>query len=75
VQGRNLAISYSPGNFDGVVDFDCATRDSSTGNTKAEFVPNSQFTQLPPDDRHPNHAGYNAMGMAVDIRPFAPRHR
>ena len=22
-----------------------------------------------------NHAGYNAMGLAVDIRPFAPRRR
>ncbi len=66
----------SPGLFDGVAEFDKATLDPATGNMKAEFVPNSQFTQLPWDYLHPNHAGYNAMGMAVDIRPFAPRgHR
>jgi hypothetical protein len=66
----------SSGLFDGVVEFDGATLDPATGNMKAEFVPNSQFTQSPWDYLHPNHAGYNAMGMAVDIRPFAPsRHR
>lgn len=59
--------------FDGVVDFDAATLDPATGNMKAAYVPNSQFTQLPWDYLHPNHAGYNAMGMAIDIRPFAPR--
>ena len=42
---------------------------------KAVFLPNSQFTQLPWDYLHPNHAGYNAMGLVVDIAPFAPRHR
>ena len=26
------------------------------------------------DYLHPNHAGYNAMGLAVDITPFAPDH-
>jgi lysophospholipase L1-like esterase len=41
----------------------------------AVFLPNSQFTQLPWDYLHPNHAGYNAMGLVVDIAPFAPRHR
>jgi lysophospholipase L1-like esterase len=63
------------GLFDGVVDFDQATLDPTTGNMKAAYVPNSQFTQLPWDYLHPNHAGYNAMGLAVDITPFAPaRH-
>ena len=65
----------TPGNFDGVVDFDAATRDpdpASLGNMKAKYLPNSQFTQLPWDYLHPNHAGYNAMGLAVDIAPFAP---
>jgi lysophospholipase L1-like esterase len=62
------------GLFDGVEDFDAATLDPATGNMKAEFLPNSQFTQLPWDYLHPNHAGYNAMGEAVDIKPFAPRH-
>lgn len=61
-----------PGVFDGVAEFDKATLDPATGAMKAEFVANSQFTQLPWDYLHPNHAGYNAMGMAVDIRPFAP---
>jgi lysophospholipase L1-like esterase len=62
------------GLFDGVEDFDAATLDPATGNMKVEFLPNSQFTQLPWDYLHPNHAGYNAMGLAVDIKPFAPRH-
>src|SRR2546427_259707 len=67
----------TPGNFDGVVDFDAATRDpdpAALGNMKAKYLPNSQFTQLPLDYLHPNHAGYNAMGLAVDIAPFAPAH-
>jgi len=65
----------SSGLFDGVEDFDAATLDPATGNMRAEFLPNSQFTQLPWDYLHPNHAGYNAMGAAVDIKPFAPaRH-
>jgi len=59
--------------FDGVVDFDAATLDPATGNMKAAYLPNSQFTQLPWDYLHPNHAGYNAMGLAIDIAPFAPR--
>jgi len=62
------------GLFDGVEDFDGATLDPTTGNMKAVFLPNSQFTQLPWDYLHPNHAGYNAMGLAVDITPFAPHH-
>jgi lysophospholipase L1-like esterase len=60
------------GLFDGVEDFDGATLDATTGNMRAEFLPNSQFTQLPWDYLHPNHAGYLAMGEAVDIKPFAP---
>jgi lysophospholipase L1-like esterase len=61
------------GLFDGVEEFDGVTLDPATGNVKARFLPNSQFTQLPWDYLHPNHAGYNAMGLAVDIAPFAPR--
>ena len=60
------------GLFDGVVDFDAAVLDPATGNMKAAYVPNSQFTQLPWDYLHPNHAGYNAMGLSIDIAPFAP---
>jgi lysophospholipase L1-like esterase len=61
------------GLFDGVEDFDAATLDTATGNMKAEYVPNSQMTQLPWDYLHPNHAGYLAMAQAVDIAPFKPR--
>jgi lysophospholipase L1-like esterase len=74
---RQLINGYirTSGLFDGVVDFDQATLDPTTGNMKAAYLPNSQFTQLPWDYLHPNHAGYNAMGLAVDITPFAPgRH-
>jgi lysophospholipase L1-like esterase len=60
------------GLFDGVVDFDKATLDPATGNMKAQYLPNSQFTQLPWDYLHPNHAGYNAMGLAIDVTVFAP---
>jgi lysophospholipase L1-like esterase len=62
------------GLYDGVVDFDEATLDPSTGNMKAEYVPNSQFTQLPWDYLHPNHAGYTAMGEAIDLSFFASRY-
>jgi lysophospholipase L1-like esterase len=41
---------------------------------KAGYLPNSQLTELPRDYLHPNHAGYNAMGMAIDITQFAPAH-
>jgi lysophospholipase L1-like esterase len=44
------------------------------GNLKPKYLPNSQFTQLPWDYLHPNHAGYNAMGQAVGTAPFAPAH-
>jgi lysophospholipase L1-like esterase len=60
------------GLYDGVVDFDSATLDPTTGNMRAPYLPNSQFTQLPWDYLHPNHAGYNAMGLSVDISAFAP---
>jgi lysophospholipase L1-like esterase len=72
----NAFIRNSGGLFDGVEDFDAATLDPATGNMQAEFLPNSQFTQLPWDYLHPNHAGYIAMGEAVDITPFASaRHQ
>ena len=62
----------TPGLFDAVIDFDKATLDPATGNMKAAYLPNSQFTQLPWDYLHPNHAGYNAMGSAIDVSLFAP---
>jgi lysophospholipase L1-like esterase len=73
---RRVLNDYIRGSglFDGVEDFDAATLDPSTGNMQAEFLPNSQFTQLPWDYLHPNRAGYNMMGLVVDILPFAPAH-
>jgi lysophospholipase L1-like esterase len=54
------------GIFDGVVDFDAATVDPSTGELKLEFQPNSTLGG-PGDKLHPNRAGYAAMGEAVDL--------
>ena len=54
------------GIFDGVIDFDAATLDKSTGELKAEFQPNST-TGGPGDKLHPNRAGYAAMGRAIDL--------
>jgi lysophospholipase L1-like esterase len=70
---RQVLNTYirTSGLYDAVVDFDAATLDPSTNNMKAEYVPNSLFTQLPWDYLHPNHAGYTAMGMSIDIRPLA----
>ena len=52
--------------FDGVIDFDAATRDPRTGGLRAEFQPNSSIGG-PGDGLHPNRAGYLAMGNAVDL--------
>ena len=68
------AYIRTSGLYDGVVDFDAATLDPSTGNMKAEYLPNSQFTQLPWDYLHPNHAGYTVMGEAIDLSFFASRY-
>jgi lysophospholipase L1-like esterase len=72
--GRQVLNTFirTSGLFDGVEEFDLATLDPATGNMRAVYLPNSQFTQLPWDYLHPNHAGYNAMGLVVDIGPFAP---
>ncbi len=73
--GRKVLNNFirTGGLFDGVEDFDTATLDPATGNMKAEYVPNSQMTQLPWDYLHPNHAGYLAMAGAVDLAPFRPQ--
>jgi hypothetical protein len=52
--------------FDGVADFDAATRDTRTGGLRAELRPNSSIGG-PGDALHPNRAGYLAMGNAVDL--------
>jgi lysophospholipase L1-like esterase len=55
--------------FDGVADFDAATRDTGTGGLRAELRPNSSIGG-PGDALHPNRAGYLAMANAVDLRLF-----
>ena len=60
------------GVFDGVADFDRATTDAQTGEMKAEFVPDNTVGG-PGDKLHPNRAGYQAMGMAIDLGLFGVR--
>ena len=60
------------GLFDAVADFDAATLDPATGSLKPEFQPNSSIGG-PGDLLHPNRAGYQAMGNALDLKIFAPR--
>ena len=60
------------GVFDGVADFDRATTDLQTGGMKAEFVPDNTVGG-PGDKLHPNRLGYQAMGMAVDLKLFGVR--
>ena len=57
--------------FDAVADFDAATVDPATGALREEFVPNSTVGGAG-DRLHPNRAGYQAMGNAVDLKLFAP---
>jgi lysophospholipase L1-like esterase len=64
------AFIRAEGSFDGVVDFDLATRDPHTGGLRAVFQPNST-TGGPGDRLHPNRAGYQAMAIAVDISLLA----
>ena len=62
------------GLFDGVVDFDAATRDPQTGALKEAFQPNST-TGGAGDRLHPNRAGYHAMGNAIDLGLLVPGRR
>jgi lysophospholipase L1-like esterase len=66
------AFIRSGGVFDAVADFDAATVDPKTGTLRAEFVPNSTIGGAG-DRLHPNRAGYQAMGSAVELKIFAPR--
>jgi lysophospholipase L1-like esterase len=73
-QAINTFIRTS-GVFDGVADFDAATRDDRTGGLRSAYQPNSTIGGAG-DRLHPNRAGYQAMGNAVDLRLLAPRrHR
>ena len=64
------AFIRSSGLFDAVADFDKATVDPQTGGMRAEFVPESTMGG-PGDKLHPNRAGYQAMGLAVDLKLFS----
>lgn len=55
------------GVFDGVAEFDTATLDPQTGGMQAAFVPDNTVGG-PGDKLHPNRMGYQAMGMAVDLK-------
>jgi lysophospholipase L1-like esterase len=57
--------------FDFVVDFAAATIDPATGGLRQAFQPNST-TGGAGDKLHPNRAGYQAMGAAIDPALFAP---
>ncbi|MGE0226327.1 MAG: GDSL-type esterase/lipase family protein, partial [Acetobacteraceae bacterium] len=56
----------SAGIFDGVIDFDAATRDPATGELRAEHQPNTSIGG-PGDKLHPNRLGYLAMAGAIDL--------
>ena len=66
------AFIRTGGLFDAVADFDAATVDPATGALREEFVPNSTVGGAG-DRLHPNRAGYQAMGSAIDLKIFAPR--
>jgi len=51
--------------YDGVIDFDAATRDPAS---PGKFLPLYDSG----DHLHPNDAGYEAMGKAIDLHLFAP---
>jgi lysophospholipase L1-like esterase len=57
--------------FDAVADFDRATRDPATGELRAEMQPDGVIGGEG-DKVHPNHAGYLAMGFAVDLDTLLP---
>ena len=59
------------GLFDAVADFDAATVDPATGALREEFVPNSTVGGAG-DRLHPNRAGYQAMGSAIQLDMFRP---
>lgn len=56
--------------FEGYVDFDQVSSDPTTGEMRAEFVPEST-TGGAGEKLHPNRVGYQAMGNAFDLRVIA----
>ena len=59
------------GLFDGVIDFDAATRDPATGALFAHMKPGSSIGGTG-DGLHPNRLGYQAMAAAVDLDLILP---
>jgi len=59
------------GVFDGVVDFDRAISDPTTGAMRTEFAHNTTVGG-DGDKLHPNRLGYIAMGMAIDLDLLKP---
>ena len=56
------------GRFDGVIDFDAATRDPAQPSRLSPAVDGG-------DHLHPSAAGYRVMGEAIDLALFAPPSR
>ena len=81
-QALNKLIRDSTGVFDGVIDFDAATIDRTTGQLRAEFKPPSTIGGAGTtvsggagDGLTPNRAGYIAMADAVDLKLLLPGQR
>lgn len=73
-QTLNALLRASGPLFDGVIDFDAATTDRSTGQLRAEYKPSSTAGG-PGDGTTPNRAGYIAMADAVDLKLLLPPPR
>ena len=73
-QTLNAAIRGNGTPFDGVIDFDAATTDRTTGQIRAEFKA-FPGAAAPSDGVLPNRAGYIAMADAVDLKLFLPPAR
>jgi lysophospholipase L1-like esterase len=63
------AFIRTSGVFDAVADFDAATVDAASGGLREEMIPNSTVGGAG-DRLHPNRAGYQAMGLAIDVKVF-----
>ncbi len=58
--------------FDGAVDFDRATLDTTSGELQPQMVPDNTVGG-PGDKLHPNRAGYLAMANAIDPAVVVPQ--
>ena len=70
LEGRRAAVNdfiRTSGEFDGIIDFDAATRDPAH---PLQFLPSYDSG----DHLHPGDTGYRAMGDAIDLTLFR-RHR